>query len=105
MAQRCRKFQSSGFVVVSHKLKDRLYSAIHLCVIKDLCCNVVLGRDFQHHHPKVIFKYGSNLPELMRNMRTCYILEIANMEELMLFPNITSNFKLIPTKSRYFFFD
>lgn len=54
MAQKCLRSQSSGFVIINLKLNDRLYLAIQVGVIKDLCCNVVL------------------LELAIRNMRTCY---------------------------------
>ena len=75
----------------------------NLDIMKDLYCDVMLGKDFQHHDQKLIFKYGSHFPEMvMKNTEIYYALEGADVEELTLFPNITSNLKPLATKSRHF---
>lgn len=79
MAPKSLRIQSSGFVVVNLKLNDRLYPAIHLTIMKDLCCDVLLGRNFQCQHLEVIFIYSGHLPEQVTRNKGCYALEATNM--------------------------
>lgn len=94
--------QSHGFVIANLKLSfNKLYSVIHLCVLKDLHYNVVLRTEFQHQHCKVTFEYCKHLPELVKNTKTCCALEVADIE-VTLFLNITFQCKSIVTKSKHF---
>lgn len=95
--------QSHGFVIANLKLSfNKLYSVIHLHVLKDLHYNVVLRTEFQHQHCKVIFEYCNHLPELVKNTKTCCALEVADIGEFTLFLNITFQCKSIVTKSKHF---
>ena len=104
MAQKSVNSQSKGFVRLNFKLglNDKSYTSVHLTVIKDLRCDVVLGREFQSQHLKVTFEYGSQLLELVKGTGACYALEAANIAKPTLFPGISTKCKPIATKSRCF---
>ena len=47
----------------------------HLGVMKDLCCDILLGQDFQRQHRRVIFEYGGARLELVSSLppQTCAV--------------------------------
>ncbi|GAB1599994.1 uncharacterized protein LOC115215493, partial [Argonauta hians] len=105
MAKKSCNSQSKGFVVINFtlNLNGESYSSIRLTVVKDLCCDIVLGRDFQSRHLRVTFEYGGQLPELVvKGTGTCLALKAANLPEPTLFPGISAGCKPIATKSRRF---
>lgn len=105
MAQKSINSRSNGFTVVDFKLglNDKLYTSVPLTIMKDLCCDVVLGREFQSRHLKVTFEYGGYLPELVvKGTGACLALEAADIAEPTLFPGISAKCKPIATKSRRF---
>ena len=74
-----------------------------MTIIKDLCCDVVLGRKFQSQHLKFTYESGSQLPELVVKGTGAYFAkEAANIAKLTLFLWISTKCKLIATKSRCF---
>lgn len=105
MAQKSINSRSNGFAVVDFKLglNDKLYTSVPLTIMKDLCCDVVLGREFQSRHLKVTFEYGGYLPELVvKGTGACLAMEAADIAEPTLFPGISPKCKPIATKSRRF---
>lgn len=84
LAQKSINSRSNGFAVVDFKLglNDKLYTSVPLTIMKDLCCDVVLGREFQSRHLKVTFEYGGYLPELVvKGTGACLALEAADIAE------------------------
>ena len=105
MARKSVNNRSNGFVILNFKLSlnDKLYTSVRLTIIKDLFCDVVLGRGFQSRHLKVSFKYGGQLPELVvKGTGACFVLEAANIIDPSLFRGISTKCKPIATKSRCF---
>ena len=97
---------SRGYVVVNLPLclNDQSYVATRLGVHKNLCSDVILGWDFLRQHQKITFKYGGPLPEITMDysIHQFCALNVAEMEEPSLFPNILPNHKPIDLKSRHF---
>ena len=105
MTQKSVDSRSNGFVILNFKLglNDKLYTSVRLTIIKDLSCDVVLGREYQHRYLKVTFEYGDQLPEVVvKGTSACFALEAANIVETTLFPGISTKCKPIATKSRCF---
>ena len=105
MDQKSVNSRSNRFVILNFKLglNDKLYTSVRLNIIKDLCCDVVLGQEFQSRHIKVTMEYGGQLPELVKEgTGACFAIEAANIAEPTLFPKISIKCKPIATKSRCF---
>ena len=105
MANKKINIKSKGYVSVDMKLilNNRIYPSFRFLVMKDLCCDIVLGHDFQELHSKVTFEYLGDLPEVIVNENNSLcILEAAEVDLPTLFPNITPKCKPIATKSRRF---
>ena len=80
------------------------YLATRLGVLKNLCSDVILGQDFLCQHQKLTFKYGGTLPKITVDNNTYQfcILNVLEMEEPSLFPNILPSHKPIAVKLRHF---
>ena len=46
-------------------LQGVVYKNVYLGVMKDLCCDILLGQDFQRQNRRVIFEYDGTRPELV----------------------------------------
>ena len=89
MAQKSVNSLSNGFVILNFKLglNDELYISVCLTIIKGLCCDVVLGCEFQ-----------SDISKLHLIMA----VKATNIAEPTWFPGISNKYKLTATKSRCF---
>ena len=73
---------------------SRHYVELTFCnlgVMKDLCCDILLGKDFQRQHRRVIFEYDGTRPELAVSSlppQTCAVAA-AKPECLSLVYNLT----------------
>ena len=47
----------SGRCLVDITYNNQTYSDVYLGVMKDLCCDILLGIDFQRQHKRVVFEY------------------------------------------------
>jgi len=73
-----------------------------LNVLPTLCCDIILGLDFQSQHQRVIFEFGGNLQDtVVSHDKTCAVAA-AVTREVSLFSNLTAGVKPITTKSRHF---
>ena len=85
------------------KYDGQYYPSTHLTVLKDLCCDVILGHDFQRQHRSVTFQYGGSKPELViEGENSLCALTTARIEEPSLFPNMPEGCKPIAVKSRQY---
>lgn len=92
---------SPGFVTVDLVHLDQSYQCFQLGVLKDLCCDVILGHDFQKQHKSITFQYGGNKPSLkITGIEPVCALSTADIEEPSLFPNLPQQCKPIAVKSR-----
>ena len=83
------------------KHKDQDYPSTHLTVLNDLCCDVILGHDFQKQHESVSFKYRGSKPELViKGENSLCALATAKIDEPSLFSNMPEGCRLIAAKSR-----
>ncbi|XP_076052612.1 uncharacterized protein LOC143032026 [Oratosquilla oratoria] len=98
MASASLNTSSPGYVMVDLGHVNQNYPCVQLGVLKDLCCDVILGHDFQKQHESVTFQYGGNKPSL-RVTSNC-ALATADIEEPSLFPNLPQQCKPIAVKSR-----
>ncbi|XP_064086095.1 uncharacterized protein LOC135201146 [Macrobrachium nipponense] len=101
MASKSLNASSPGFVTADLVHLDQRYPHIQLGVLKDLCCDVILGYDFQKHHQSVTFQYGGNKPSLkITGAKPVCVLTTADIDEPSLFPNLPQECKPIAVKSR-----
>ncbi|XP_064117671.1 uncharacterized protein LOC135223096 [Macrobrachium nipponense] len=101
MASKSLNTSSPGFVTADLVHLDQRYPRIQLEVLKDLCCDVILGYDFQKQHQSVTFQYGGNKPSLkITGAKPACILATADIDEPSLFPNLPQQCKPIAVKSR-----
>ncbi|XP_068204742.1 uncharacterized protein [Palaemon carinicauda] len=64
MASKLFNASSPGFVIADLVHLDQRYPSIQLGVLKDLCCDVILGYDFKNQHQSVTFQYEGKRPNL-----------------------------------------
>ena len=103
MASSSLNANSPGFTEVTLCHEDQKYPSIRLLVIRDLCCDIILGEDFQNQHKRVIFEYGGAKPELkISGQKSFCALSKASIDEPSLFPNLPKKCIPISTKSRTF---
>ncbi|XP_064080564.1 uncharacterized protein LOC135197423 [Macrobrachium nipponense] len=101
MASKSLNASSPGFVTADLVHLDQRYPCIQLRVLKDLCCDVILGYDFQKQHKSVTFQYGGNKPSLkITGAKPVCVLVTADIDEPSLFPNLPQQCKPIAVKSR-----
>ena len=69
----------------------------------NLCCDIILGQDFQKEHGSVVIKFGGAEPDLVipNPFPVCALLE-ASLGEQSLFANLLPSCKPIANKSRCF---
>lgn len=85
---------------VDLKLKKILYSKIKLSVMKNLCCEVILGHNFLQHHSYIEIPFGG----LKLDLSICDLTMI-NVQYPLLFNNLTPDCKTITMKSRRYSLD
>lgn len=103
MASTTINTNSPGYCVVKIKLNGQTYPSTRLSVLKDLCCDLLLGQDFQKQHESLTFEYGGDRPPLkVSTSKSLCGLSAASVSEPSLFPNLPPNCKPIATKSRRF---
>ncbi|XP_068235485.1 uncharacterized protein [Palaemon carinicauda] len=101
MASKSFNASSSGFVIADLVHLDQRYPCIQLGVLKDLCCDVILGYDFQKQHQSVSFQYEGKRPSLkITGAKPVCLLATADIDEPSLFPNLPRQCKPIAVKSR-----
>ena len=86
-----------GYCMVNLELKENFYSKIKLLVMKNLCCEVVLGHNFLNRHSHLTIPFGGTKPAL----QICG-LATAKVQYPSLFSNLTSDCKPIAVKSRHY---
>ena len=99
MASKVHKLTSPGYVDVNIKIHDQLYHHVKLGVVPNLCCDVLLGQDFQKRLKSLTFKFEGSMPKLEICGKVC-ALASAHADIPTLFPNIDASCKPIATKSR-----
>ena len=102
MAQASNKFEVTQFCKVDVKLFGRVYEDVTLFVMKHLCVDIILGRDFLNLHKRVVFQFDGPKDELIvPGVGYCAVLA-ANIKSPSLFSSLRSGWKPITTKSRRF---
>ena len=103
MASVSMNTKSPGFVKVKLVYREQHYPSVQLGVLNDLCCDIILGYDFQKQHKSITFLYGGNKPELeITGKDSRCALTSAKMDEPSLFPNLPKDCRPIAVKSRRF---
>ncbi|XP_076033649.1 uncharacterized protein LOC143020786 [Oratosquilla oratoria] len=103
LAQKSLHTNSHGYVVVdlTLHLNGQTYPSTRLALMKDLCCGVLLGQDFQKQHQSIVIEYGGPKPTLKLPDNDSYCsLAAAAVDEPSLFQHLSPNCKPIVTKSR-----
>ena len=89
-----------GHCFTDINLNKPSYTAMLLGVIKNLCCDVILGQYFQKEHRSVIIKFGGAKPDLViPNLIPECALSEASLGEPSLFANLLPSHKPNKTKS------
>ena len=103
MAQATNELKISSVCIVSIKLYNEEYVHVALYVMKNLCVDVLLGKDFLELHKRVVFDLGGIKNELVvsSDRETCAVTA-ADIMAPSLFANLKSGWKPIATKSRRF---
>ena len=93
---------TSGFCVVDLHINKLHYKSVKLKVLKNLCCDIILGQDFQKQHAAVTFVYGGTEPELEINKTKIEIcsLTASKLRVPRLLANLKPHARPIATKSR-----
>ncbi|XP_064083977.1 uncharacterized protein LOC135199749 [Macrobrachium nipponense] len=100
IASKSLNASSPEFVTADLVHLDQRYPRIQLGVLKDLCCDVILGYDFQKQHQSVTFQYGGNKLSLkITGAKPVCVLATADIDEPSLFPNLPQQCKPIAVKS------
>ena len=72
-------------------------------MLNDLCCDVILGHDFQKQHESVTFQYEGSKPKLVtKGENSLCAPAIAKIDEPSLFSNMPEGCKPIAVKSRQY---
>lgn len=101
MASTSLNMKSTGTTTVDLEVNNVLYPTTSLGVLHNLCCDLLLGQDFQRQHKSLIVVYGG-AKESFRVGESVTALSSAKVEEPSLFPNLPPKCKPIATKSRRF---
>ena len=102
MASSTMKMKSKGFCLAD-MIKGVRYESTRVNTFENLCGDVILRLDFQSQHSRLVFEFGSTLPELVikTNKSSC-ALAASKMEAVSLLSNLSSDVKPIDTKSGRF---
>ena len=101
MAQSSNKVPITGSCKVNLMLLGMNYSDVTLYVMKDLCVEILLGRDFLELHKQVTFQFNGYRDELVVSAGRCAVA-VAKVETPSLFANLVPGWRPITTKSRRF---
>ena len=102
-AQASVKRQAMGICFVDLHLNNRLYKNVELYVLKDLCSHILLGKDFQQKHKRVVFELNGPEADLVikgNHFGDYCAVAKANIQCPPLFNNLTKDCKPVATKSR-----
>ena len=103
MASTSLNTHSPGYSIVDLQLSHSNYPSIQLGILENLCCELLLGQDFQKMHKTVSIEYGGIKPELKITGASSHCaLATARIPEPSLFPNLPAKCVPIATKSRRF---
>lgn len=103
MAQTSLKSEISGICYTDLSVNERTYHSVRLGILKHLCCDIILGQDFQRRHQCVKIHYGGPITDLDLSIPESYCsLAQADLEKPSLFENLLPNCKPIATPSRRF---
>ena len=64
MASASLTSESLGYCFITFSLNGKVYNDIKICVLNNLCVDLILGTDFQQQHKSVTFHFGGNKPNL-----------------------------------------
>ena len=101
MASSALKGNVFGCCNVDLRINDCNYFDVKLKVLKNLCCDILLGQDFQAQHKQVVFRYEGNKDDLVVSYDSC-ALTAASADVPSLFSNLSPKCKPIAVKSRRF---
>ena len=93
---------SPGYILQDLILSRTKYESVKLLVLPGLCCDILLGQDFQEQHENIVINYGGKKPNLVISNEPTCSLAVAQVPEPELFPNISPDCKPVATKSRRF---
>ena len=88
--------ESLGYCFITFSLNGKVYNNVEVCVLNNLCIDLILGIHFQQQHKSVTFHFGGDKPNL-----NIFNLATLNVDSPSLFQNLSENSKPpIATKSR-----
>ena len=89
-----------GYCVVEVHANGSVYRDINLKVLRNLCCDILLGQDFQSLHKQVSFQYEGTKKDFVVS-QTCALASAA-IKTPSLFHNLSRHCKPVAIKSRCF---
>jgi len=102
MASSAVKVKSAGFCLADVTVQGVKYPSTKLNVPDSLCCDVILGLDFQCNHQRLIFEFSGGAADLVVSNENSCAVTAASVEEVHLITNLSPDVKPIATKSRRF---
>ena len=104
MASESHVSETLGKCSVSILLNGQCLENVQLMVIKDLCCDIILGHDVLRKHGKLVMNFDGPLPriELPGPHKTICTLYPAKIEPPSLFSNLLDTIRPIACPSRKF---
>ena len=104
MASTQFKAEVLGMVSAKIEIFDQTYNCFPLGVMKNLCCNVILGQNFMKLHKEVIFQTNGDRPSIQLCNESYSVISVAaaKVDPVRPFRFLDSNIKPIATRSRKF---
>lgn len=100
MASTTMTANGEGFCIVDMHLNGSHYDDVKLAIIPDLCCDIILGQDFQGRHESVTIQYDGSLPPLV----ICSVAAM-DIEPPELFAYLSHECQPIAARSRRYSYD
>ena len=102
MAQGSKTCIITDYCEVDLCLMGNMYHHVKLYVMKNMCVDVILGRDFLQKHKRVVFDFKGERPDLTVSQKEICAVAKAKISTPSLFENLKPGWKPIATKSRRF---
>ena len=102
LADRTPSSSIIGEVVIDVVINNKPYAGLTVSVMRNLCVDLLMGKDFMKKHKSVTFQFDGSLPALLFPAKKSAIccLSVMNIDPPSLFSNLPPDTKPIASKSR-----
>ena len=100
MASTAMKIESTGFCLADLSIGDTAYPSTRLNILENLCCDIILGLDFQSQHQSLIIEFNGESPDLVVAPDSHCLLTAVVSPEVSLFSKLSDGVRPIATRSR-----